>query len=222
MHPPAGPPAPHPPTDEDALDRAIVARIREAGLGSRPAWGELLTRYQSRLYGVCLRMVGDRNLAADLTQDAFVKVLQGLDSWDGRSKLSTWMIRVTMNACLSHLRGAKLRNHASLDAPIAGSILRGGSPESADVRASAGSGHAQSRELEPGEGVQREQRRQQVARALSSLEPEQRSVLVLRDVQGLDYQQIAQALGVAEGTVKSRLFRARMALREAIEKSPRT
>lgn len=222
MHQTGEPPAPHPGTDDDAIDRAIVARIRRAGLGSRPAWAELLTRYQSRLYGVCLRMVGEPNTAADLTQDAFIKVLQGLETWDGRSKLSTWMIRVTMNVCLSHLRGAKLRAHASLDTSIAGSLMRGGTPEDVGDRSSSGSGHAQTRELEPGEGVEREQRRRQVSRALSSLEPEQRSVLVLRDVQGLDYQQIAQVLGVAEGTVKSRLFRARLALREAIEKSTTT
>src|SRR4029077_1267195 len=98
----------------DQLDRALVERIRGAGIGDRAAWGELLARYQDRLYAVCLRMVGDRDAAADLTQDAFVKVIQGLDSWDGRSKLSTWMIRVTMNVCLSHLRSEKLGRDASL------------------------------------------------------------------------------------------------------------
>jgi RNA polymerase sigma-70 factor (ECF subfamily) len=214
MTTPASPqPASHPaPGDDDAADRALVARIRHAGLGSRDAWGDLLARYQRRVFGVCLRMVDDQATAADLTQDALVKVLQGLDSWDGRSKLSTWIYRVTMNVCLSHLRGAKLRTHASLDQPLAASLIRGVSRDNPQPQA-----RPQSRELSPDEGVEHLQRRASVARALASLDPDQRAILVLRDVQGLDYQHIAQALNIAEGTVKSRLFRARLALRTALE-----
>lgn len=206
--------------DDDPIDRALVARIRAAGIGDRGAWGDLLKRYQDRLFAVCLRMVGDRDRAADLTQDAFVKILQGLESWDGRSRLSTWMIRVTMNVCLSHLRAAKLRRTTSLDAPVTATQTRG--ERLGDVRRPdggyGGSRGAAAGEPGAGEGVEQREQKRRLLAALAGLDPEQRSIIVLRDVQGLDYEQIAAALGTAVGTVKSRLFRARLALRELMEK----
>jgi len=216
--PPISPHAPG--ADDDRIDRALVGKIRAAGIGSRAAWGELLERYQDRLYSVCLRMVGDRDRAADLTQDAFVKVLQGLDSWDGRSRLSTWMIRVTMNVCLSHLRSEKLRRHARLGNEAGMPPGRGESPGNRSPDAfPAGSGRRGEAEREPApeSSVQHQDQRRRVLAALASLEPDQRAIIVLRDVQGLDYDQIAAALDVAVGTVKSRLFRARLAMRESME-----
>jgi RNA polymerase sigma-70 factor (ECF subfamily) len=206
-------PAPGP--DTDAQELALVRAIQS---GQTQAWSDLLRRYQDRLFGVCYRMVNDRELAADLTQDAMVRIIEGLDSYDGRSKLSTWMIRVTMNVCLSKMRSEKLRRHASLDAPSrdgAGggrvSAGRDGRP-AADRIADFGD-----REHAPVSSVQREETRRQVAAALLRLSPEQRAILVLRDSRDLDYDQIAEVLGVPVGTVKSRLFRAREALREALE-----
>ncbi len=190
------------PSSADAHDQALVAAIRS---GDPRAWSLLIARYQDRLFAVCLRMVGDRDAAADLTQDAFVKIIQGLGSYDGRSKLSTWLIRVTMNTCLSWKRSQKLRRHASLD----------GVEGAADGL--AGGGGMRWREPGPGQGVELSEQYARVAAALAGLNAEQRSILVLRDVQGLDYDQIAQVLDIAVGTVKSRLFRARLALREAVE-----
>ena len=206
-------PSSHPSDEGDQIDRALVAEIRGAGIGSRDAWGGLLTRYQDRLFAICLRMVSNRDVASDLTQDAFVKVLQGLDSWDGRSKLSTWIIRVTMNVCLSHLRAAKLRKTASLNDDFSPSLVRGMEGASSTLTRSPLS----DREPGPDEGVQSQDQRRRVLSALASLDPDQRAIIVLRDVQGLDYDQIAAALSVATGTVKSRLFRARLALRELLE-----
>jgi RNA polymerase sigma-70 factor (ECF subfamily) len=202
----------------DREDRAIVARIRAAGIGDRSAWAELLTRYQDRLFGVCVRMVHDRETAADLTQDAFVKILQGLDSWDGRSRLSTWMIRVTMNVCLSHLRAAKLRRHASLEGEIAASLIRGAGDNKSPI--TGGPLFASGREPQPGESVQHTEQRRQLLAGLAALDPDQRAIIVLRDVQGLDYDQIGAALGLPVGTVKSRLFRARLALRQLLDNPP--
>lgn len=208
--------------DHNADDLRLVRAIQA---GDAAAWSVLLGRYQDRLFGVCLRMIGDREAAADLTQDAMVRIIQGLSSYDGRARLSTWLIRVTMNVCLSHLRGQRLRKHASLDAssaptaagnaarnrdgPSAGSLGRGG--------LGGGSGGGGMGELSPDQRVQIQEDHARVAAALGEVSPEQRSILVLRDVQGLDYDQIAEALEVAVGTVKSRLFRARLALREALE-----
>jgi RNA polymerase sigma-70 factor (ECF subfamily) len=212
------------------LDLALVRAIQAGGPGSRDAWARLLSRYQDRLYAVCLRLVGSSEAAADLAQDSMVKIIQGLDSYDARSKLSTWMIRVAMNTCLSYLRAQRLRKHASLESAELDrphGALEEGFPGPISSRSTAPNhaSHAtpvhapkeQSRELVPEQGVQLEERRRKVSAALSALEPDQRAILVLRDVQGFDYQQIADVLDVAVGTVKSRLFRARLALRNLIE-----
>jgi RNA polymerase sigma-70 factor (ECF subfamily) len=203
------PGAPNPATPRDAAsdwpqrEAALLARIRTHGVADRSAWNELLAHHQDRLFAVCQRMVG-REAAADLTQDSMVKVLQGLDGYDGRSQLSTWMIRIAMNTCLSWLRGQKLRRHKPLD-----------QSETASVRSFGTQGSTG--ELPPPSSVQEDERRVAVSLALSELPDDQRAILVLRDVQGLEYDQIAVVLDVPGGTVKSRLFRARMALREVVE-----
>lgn len=212
--PPISQPAHQPPDEGDRIDRALVARIRAEGIGSRAAWGQLLARYQDRLFSICLRMVNNRDLATDLTQDAFVKVLQGLDTWDGRSKLSTWIIRVTMNVCLSHLRAAKHRKTITLNEGFSSSLVR--EHQSGQMRPNTDPRLAD-REPTPDHGVQLQDQRRRVLAALAAIEPEQRAIILLRDVQGLDYDQIAAALEVAVGTVKSRLFRARLALRQHLE-----
>lgn len=211
------------PPDHREEDAALA---RQAGTGDRAAAERLLTRYQDRLYAVCLRMTGRPESAADLCQDAMLKILRGLATFDARSSLLTWMTRVTMNVCLSHARSERLRRHASLDAPApgpggaAGQERAGGGPgggsRSASDRAGWGTTLA-SGEPEPGSSVEEDELHARLTRALAALEPEHRAILVLRDVQGLDYDQIAAALSIAEGTVKSRLFRARAALRALID-----
>lgn len=262
---------------DDAHDLALVRAIQSRGSADHSAWTELVTRYQHRLYAVCLKMVNDRDAAADLTQDSFVKIIQGISGYDARSKLSTWMIRVAMNTCLSYLRAQKFRRHASLNqqgdtdnslrpnthktgidlskppeiSKLTGSITTEDSQSTSETRREdqknnetskksdlentpkkvvnqpiftgpGGPGQTsdwreQTREQTPDESVRLNERRRLVADALASLPAEQRAILVFRDVQDLDYEQIAQAMDLAVGTVKSRLFRARLALREAIE-----
>ncbi|MHC5008664.1 MAG: RNA polymerase sigma factor [Planctomycetota bacterium] len=173
--------------------------------GDADAMSELLRSYERRIYSVCYRMVRDEHDARDLAQDAMVKLLQGLDSYDGRAKLSTWVIRISLNCCLSHLRKQRLRRHGSIDRDwpqgAGGPVL------------AAGAG----RELLPTGGVERTEMQNILSRALGSLDPQMRAVLVLRDMQDLEYSQIAGVLDIPVGTVKSRLFRARMALRTAVE-----
>lgn len=191
------------PTDSDLADQRLIARIRQ---GDAAAWTELIQAYQPRLYTLCLRMVGNHQTAQDLTHDAFVKVIQSISTFDARARLSTWIIRITMNTVLTHLRAQKLRRHASLDAPKQ-------SPNSDPSRFS----EPPAREPGASSGVERQERARVVTRALSLVSEEHRAILVLRDVRGLEYDQIAAVLDVPPGTVKSRLFRARSALREAIE-----
>lgn len=189
--------------DEQA-DREIVAAIRS---GDASAWTDLIERYQGRVFAICFRMVRDRELASDLTQDTFIKVIKGLDSFDERARLSTWLYRVTVNVCLSKLRSEKLRRHASLEA-MAGA----GDPDSrSEIR------FAQSREPEAELGIEQDEDRLRVVRALGALSDEHRAILTLRDGRGLEYEQIAEVLDIPIGTVRSRLFRARAALRAALE-----
>lgn len=178
-------------------ERQLVEAHRR---GDPDAIGRLLRLYQRRIYSVCFRMLRDEHEARDLTQDALLKVLEGLDSYDGRSKLSTWVIRVTMNCCLSHLRKQKLRRHASLDV----AEEKGAIPPAAA-------------ELSPGRHVEQAEMRGILLRAMGGIDPDMRAVLVLRDLQDLEYHRIADVLRIPVGTVKSRLFRARAALRTAAE-----
>ncbi len=173
--------------------------IRAWEKGDDAALAELLRGYQPRVYAVCYRMLQSSDEAVDLTQEALTKILEGLHTFGGRSQFSTWAIRVTMNCCLSHLRRLRLRRHRSLD-----------DPETARERAGGG-------EPPPVDRVEQADRIARVELALSQLDPEARAIIVLRDVQGLDYQQIGEVLSVPVGTVKSRLFRARAALRELVE-----
>jgi RNA polymerase sigma-70 factor (ECF subfamily) len=167
---------------------------------------ELLRAYQRRVYAVCYRMMRNADEAADLTQDALVKIMEGLDSYDQRSAFSTWVIRVTMNCCLSELRRKKVRRHGSLDEPGEA----GGTPRGGQLASTA--------EHPAGLRVEQAELREALLEALGSLEPQARAILVLRDLQDLDYQQITEVMGIPIGTVKSRLFRARAALREATER----
>jgi RNA polymerase sigma-70 factor, ECF subfamily len=184
---------------EGLLTPLVELQLLEAHRGGDPeALGRLLAAYQRRIYAICCRMVRDEQDARELAQEAILKVLQGLDTYDGRSRLSTWMVRVTINCCLSHLRRQRLRRHASLDGP--------GPPEPAAPL-----------ELGPALRVQHSELRAALQRAIFALDPDMRAVLVLRDLQELEYHRIADVLEVPVGTVKSRLFRARLALRAAVE-----
>ncbi len=191
------------PQDAPRLTPLVELQLHEAHRGGDPAAiGTLLEAYQRRIHSICYRMVRDGHEARDLTQDAMLRVIQGLDSYDGRSKLSTWVIRVTMNTFLSHLRKQRLRRHGSLDA---GSENAG----PLDPRSFG--------ELSPPGRVELAEMRLLLGRALLCLDPDMRAVLVLRDMQELEYERIAKVLEVPIGTVKSRLFRARLALRAAVE-----
>lgn len=189
----------------------LVEQYRAGGCEAKAALTELIQGYQRRVYSICYRMVRNPDDAADLTQDALIKMIEGLESYDGRSKLSTWAIRVTLNCCLSHLRRQRLRGHQSLDR-IAAQTEAGTEPPG-----NTNWGQSSRSEPSPVQGVEQAQRRSTVLRALDALEPDTRAILVLRDLQDLDYQQLAEVFDVPVGTVKSRLFRARAALRDAIE-----
>lgn len=200
QRPDAGPREP----DEDA---PLIERLQR---GDASAWGPLLERREGQIFATCRRMVNDPEVARDLTQDVLVRLIEKINDFDSRARFSTWMTRITMNHCISYLRKQKLRRHASLDAPVRKSGGEGVGSLGA-VLEHAGEPGAAPR-VEAGEAAV------MVARAMRAIDPEHAAILTLRDVHGLDYASIAESFEVPVGTVKSRLFRARAALRDEMER----
>jgi RNA polymerase sigma-70 factor (ECF subfamily) len=185
-------------------DAALVAQSRE---GDMRAFGTLIAKYQNRIYNMILRMCGHPADAEELAQETFLKALERIHQFRGQSQFYTWLFRIAANLTISHRRrSGRVRFHsmsgpqefeesrsAALTAPIA--RRRNPGPE-----ASAIAGETSRRVLE----------------ALEELDDDFRIVVVLRDVEDLDYAGIAQVLGLPVGTVKSRLHRARCLLKDKL------
>lgn len=184
----------------------LVARVHE---GDRGALGELLGAYQRRVYHVCLRMVSSPDDAAELAQETLLRAVQHVESFKGSAKFSTWLLRIAMNLSVSHLRKTKLRKAVSLESS--------GNAASDEQAQPLKDFVSQSHEPSPHSRVEESEQLERLTESLESLEPALRSVILLRDLQGMDYQQMAEVLAVPVGTVKSRLFRARLALRVAMD-----
>lgn len=173
--------------------------VRRVLAGETGAFARLVERYQDRLYGTVLRLVGCREEARDLVQETFVRAYENLAGFRGGSSVSTWMFRIAVNASLSHRRRKRpVRLEAARaddSRPIA--WIDPAAPDPADKLVAA--------ETEA-----------RVQQALDEMEEDQRALVVLRDIQHFDYQQLADILGVPIGTVKSRLHRARLTLRDKL------
>jgi RNA polymerase sigma-70 factor (ECF subfamily) len=167
--------------------------------GDGEAFNELVRRYQGMAYNVAYRILGNTEDAADATQDAFLSAYRAVKRFR-RGSFRSWLMRIVTNACYDCLRRAQRRAVASLD-----------SGEDAD-------GHECL--ADPGESpeamAERQDQSRQIQRALATLPPGQRVVVVLSDIQGLGYAEIAQVLRVPVGTVRSRLSRGRRVLRDRV------
>jgi len=186
-------------------DVELVVRVKQ---GQTEAYGELVRRYQDRVFNACWRICGHLEDARDLTQEAFLKAFEGLGNFQQRSGFYTWIFRVAGNLSLSHRRSVHRRRTVSLDAASAGS---GTQAEELVKRVRNES------DDDPTRGPGEAELHAAVTRAMQTLDDDHRAVIVLRDIVGFDYQEIAEVLEVPPGTVKSRLFRARIALQQAID-----
>ena len=194
--------------------------LRKAQSGDRSSYGQLVVAYQDRLYNALLRMVGDSEEARELTQEAFTRGLMKLSSFRGDSQPYTWLFRIAVNLAISHLRKVQRHRVFSLDAPP-----RNGNGRQRDNddqasgladRITRDGTSGRSGSVLPPEDLERKELHGQVLTALGRLDAEYRAVLVMRDIEGFDYQQMADILGLPLGTLKSRLFRARLALRDEL------
>lgn len=184
-------------TDRDAeLEATIQSKRALQGLG---AFSVLVDTYQSRLYGFVLRMVKDQRDAEDLTQEVFVRAYQGMDSFDGRSSVRTWLFRIAHNLCIDRHRKA---SHRSFDRVATEDELA--AFEVSDAR------------WDPEQAVMDSELKEKVSEAVGQLSEKLRAVLLLHDAEGMGYQEIAAALDIPVGTVKSRLFLARESLQKTI------
>jgi RNA polymerase sigma-70 factor (ECF subfamily) len=198
-----------------------AALLRAAQNGDRTAYGQIVLTYQDRLYNAVLRMVGDADEAAEITQEAFLRGLAKIDSFRGDASAYTWLFRIAMNLAISQLRKVQRHRVFSLDRPSSsngngrlGAAGSGGEDQASGLVDRIAQDRSAARPLDTIEG---RERGEQVLAALGRLDPEYRAVLVMRDVEGFDYQQMADVLGLPLGTLKSRLFRARLALRDELK-----
>jgi RNA polymerase sigma-70 factor (ECF subfamily) len=187
------------PSDED-----LVRRVQQ---GDSSAFGELVLRYQDRIYTVCLRQLGERTLAEEVAQDVFLSAFRALGNFRGDAKLSTWLFRIAINQCKNKRLYNRRRAHGRHE-PLDG--------EPHPDRPARQLAHP---ERGPDAGVHRSEAERLLAEALQELEPDYRSIIVLRDIEDLAYDDIAEALGIARGTVKSRLHRARAQLARLLSRN---
>ena len=186
--------------------------IHDAIQGDRFALGKVLEASQDLIYNVCFRMLGDANDASETTQDTMVKIIEHIAEFQGQSELSTWITRIAMNQSISRIRKRKLRRTKSLD----DTGPAGGDGEESQT---LGGKLPDDRELSPLDRVEQKEELVRLRAAMARIDEEYRAVLVLRDLQDMDYQEIGRTLDIPVGTVKSRLFRARAALREEMTKT---
>jgi len=180
--------------------------FRRAQTGDRGAFGQLAIRTQDRLYNAIVRVVGDREEARELTQETYVKALSKIETFRGDSQPFTWLFRIGVNLAISHLRKVQRRRTFSLDA----------SPRGDESAGSLADRLPANHQPSPSDAMERAETQQQVLTALGRLDAEYRAILVMRDVEGIDYQAMADTLDVPLGTLKSRLFRARLEMREQL------
>ena len=166
--------------------------------GDANAFEELVLKYEKTVYNLALRMVGDRDDASDMTQEAFIKAYGSLSSFRGDSKFSVWIYRIATNVCLDFLRSKSRKQQVSL-------TVSDDDDEDAQL-------DIPDPKADPEQQLMQKMSMQSVEEGLKTLPDKQRQILVMRELGGMSYAEIGAALSLEEGTVKSRIFRARKRL----------
>jgi len=193
------------PGERSEVDPSDLEAVTRAAAGDHEAFRVLVERYQGRAYGLALRVMGDEEQARDVVQAAFLKAYRSLDRFEGRSSFYTWFYRVVMNLCIDAKRrqppGRMVEwdeGHA-LEAPVGTGL------DAVDPARQLASG--------PADDLERAELRETLQRAIEALPDDARQTLILREVDGLSYSEIAKLLGIPKGTVMSRLHHARRRVR---------
>jgi len=189
------------------VDHGPAQEGEPGGEAVSEAFDDLFQAYEQRIFNLVYRLVGDYEDAADLTSETFVRALRAYDRFRRESHPYTWLYRIAVNLCKNYFRQKQLRSRVhpfSLDSPAGDEP--GAPPREIEDGSLAPQQQVEARELET-----------RIQRCLLALRPDFRALIILRDLQGLSYQEIGRILGCSEKAVKSRLFRARTQLREALE-----
>ena len=189
--------------EADGDDEALVARILA---GDAPLFERLYRRYHARTFALAYGMTGQRERADDLTQEIFLRAYQRLDSYHRRSRFATWFYRLATNHCLNYCRGE--RRHQGIEADVEQAWQQHHRPPA----------NGSAAEERMAANLMRQQVQTQVRDALLTLPPKLRVLLVLREIEGLSYEEIAEQLDCSAGTVASGLSRARVLLAHKLEK----
>ena len=186
-----------------AADQQVVTWAQD---GDESAFRELIRRYQRPIFSIIYRMVRDRELAEDLAQETFIKVLNAIDSYRPEHKFSSWIFKIANNAAIDHLRRRELET-LSLE----------GAPDALTTeRQEATALQVRDRTESPLEELEARELGSQIEEAIAGLRPEYRSCIMLRHVEGRAYEEIAEILGLPLGTVKTYIHRARAELRDQL------
>lgn len=180
-------------------EQTLITRCQN---GEVQAFKELVERYEDRIYALACSIIGNPEAAKDAAQEAFVRAFKALKNFEGKSGFYTWLYRIATNVCLNAAQKEKRRiDRTSLD----------GLQEKTDISAERFFGTD-----EPENDMERLDLRQQIDKVLTHLSPDHRAVVVLKDIEDLSQEEIADTLGISLGTVKSRLSRARAHLRDLL------
>ena len=196
-----------PETAKVSIDDTVL--VEQCRRGDSLAMERLIPKYQNRIYNIILKMCANADDAAELTQDTFVKIIESIDSFRGKSSFYTWAFRIAVNLTL---------NYCKRNSKFAAQSLDGANEGNGEQ------GRAQLREIladanlpDPGAVAANRELCEIIMRVLMTLDDEQRAVVLLRDIEGMNYAQIGEVLNVELGTVKSRISRARGKLKEIME-----
>jgi len=193
---------------EDA--QAVASLVERCLSGDASAWEQIVKQYSRRIYNICYRFAGSADDAEDLTQEVFIRMYRTLNSYDtSRGAFVTWVTTITRNLLVDHFRRSKMeRMTDSLDAAPSG-----------DEKALTLGEQIPDQGPAPEVEVQRVETKQVVHQALQKLSPDLREAVILRDLQDMDYRDIAAVLKVPEGTVKSRINRGRTELARLLSRT---
>jgi RNA polymerase sigma-70 factor (ECF subfamily) len=183
-----------------SLDELLVERAKR---GDVQAFEQLISQYEKKVYNLAYRLTGKHEDASDVAQEAFLRAYSSLPDFRGDSSFATWLFRIVNNACLDELRKRKRQRLTSLDEPVA---VEDGEMDRQLAIADSADG--------PEQALERVEIQRAVHESISALDEEYRIVVVLRHIHGYSYNEIADSLGINLGTVKSRLNRAKHALKE--------
>lgn len=198
---------PLPPADPgDGPQVSDVELVRRAQRGDQKAFETLLVRYRRKVFGLAMGMVNNRDDAMDIQQDAFVRVFRHLGSFQGDSSFYTWVYRITMNLCIDHVRKAARMRAAPYEDRLAHENVEQGDFPILPVR----------HDVNPGKAARRREIMRHLSEALEDLPAHHRAVIVMREFEGMSYEEMAQVMQVPKGTIMSRLFHARHKLQKAL------